>query len=73
MSQQPNDLHLIPESVANIPVPSQPDRTNATQYVLNVSLTFGSRGDAELAETRLNTTVFDGLVTSWSQVEALSW
>jgi hypothetical protein len=43
------------------------------EYVLNVSLTFGYRGDAEQAETQLAATAFNGLVTSWSEVEALRW
>ena len=104
MNQPPNDLHWVPDSVANIAVrngtfpgrrvviaraslpfggldgvparnihPSQPDSTNATQYVLNVSLTFGYRGDAEQAETQLATTVFNGLVSSWSEVEKVRW
>jgi len=42
-------------------------------YVLNVSLTFGYHGDAEQAETQLATTVFKGLVSSWSEVEAVRW
>jgi len=46
---------------------------NAMQYVLNVSLTFGYRGDAEQAETQLATTVFNGLVSSWSEVEEVRW
>jgi hypothetical protein len=44
---------------------------NAMEYVLNVSLTFGFRGDAERAEKQLATTFFDGLVGSWSEVEAV--
>jgi hypothetical protein len=44
---------------------------NAMDYVLNVSLTFGFRGDAERAEMQLATTFFNGLVTSWSEVEAV--
>ena len=43
------------------------------QYVLNVSLTFGYRGDAEQAEKNLATIVFNGLVSSWSEVEELRW
>jgi len=46
---------------------------NATQYVVNVSLTFGDRRDAEEAEIRLATTVFDGVVSSWSEVEEVRW
>jgi hypothetical protein len=42
-------------------------------YVLNVSLTFGSRDGAEQAETKLATTAFNDLVTSWSEVEELRW
>ena len=42
-------------------------------YVLNVSLTFGHRSDAELAEKDLATTVFSGLVSSWSEVEQVRW
>jgi hypothetical protein len=53
--------------------PSQPDGTSATPYVLNVSLTFGCHGDAEQAETQLATTVFNGLVSSWSEVEEVRW
>jgi hypothetical protein len=53
--------------------PSQPDGTNATQYVLNVSLTFGCRGHAEQAEMQLATTVFNSLVSSWSEVEEVRW
>jgi hypothetical protein len=43
------------------------------EYILNVSLTFGFRGDAERAEKQLATTVFNGLVGSWSEVEAVRW
>jgi len=46
---------------------------NPTEYVVNVSLTFGDRGDAEQAETQLATTVFNGLVSSWSEVEEVRW
>lgn len=46
---------------------------NAVQYVLNVSLTFGCRGDAEQAETHLATSVFNGLVSRWSEVEEVRW
>jgi hypothetical protein len=46
---------------------------NPTEYVVNVSLTFGDRGDAEQAETQLATTVFNGLVNSWSEVEEVRW
>ena len=53
--------------------PSPPDSTNAMQYVLNVSLTFGCPGDAEQAATQLATTVFNGLVSSWSEVEEVRW
>jgi len=53
--------------------PSRPDPTDAMPYVLNVSLTFGYHGDAEQAETQLATTVFKGLVSSWSEVEAVRW
>jgi hypothetical protein len=42
-------------------------------YVLNVSLTFGCRGDAEQAETQLATTFFNDLVSSWSEVEEITW
>jgi hypothetical protein len=105
VNQPPNELHWIPDSVANIAVrngtfpghrvviaraslpfggldevpapnihhPSKPDWTNAMQYVLNVSLTFGYRGDAEQAETQLATTVFNGLVSTWSEVEEVRW
>ena len=41
------------------------------EYVLKVSLTFGFRGDAERAEMQLATTFFNGLVGSWSEVEAV--
>ncbi|HYB82059.1 MAG TPA: hypothetical protein VED43_10490, partial [Mycobacterium sp.] len=57
----------------NIHHPSRSDRTNATEYVVNVSLTFGDRGDAEQAEMQLATTIFNGLVSSWSEVEEVSW
>ncbi|HWT47913.1 MAG TPA: hypothetical protein VN255_04785 [Mycobacterium sp.] len=40
---------------------------------MNVSLTFGDRRDAEEAEIRLATTVFDGVVSSWSEVEEVRW
>jgi hypothetical protein len=43
------------------------------EYVLNVSLAFGSHGDAEQAETQLATTVFNGLVSSWSKVQEVRW
>ena len=43
------------------------------QYVLNVSLTFGHRSDAEQAETQLATTVLNGLMSSWSEVEEVRW
>jgi hypothetical protein len=43
------------------------------QHVLNVSLTFDYRGDAKQAETQLATTVFNGLVSSWSEVEEVRW
>ena len=46
---------------------------NEMQYVLNVSLTFGYRGDAEQAEKDLATTVFNGLVNSWCEVEEVRW
>ena len=46
---------------------------NAIQYVLNVSLTFDYRGHAEQAETQLATTVFNVLVSSWSEVEEVRW
>jgi len=46
---------------------------NATQYVLNVSLTFGYRSDAEQAETHLATTDFNGLVSRWSEVQQVTW
>ena len=46
---------------------------NAIQYVLNVSLTFDYRSHAEQAETQLATTVFNGLVSSWSEVEEVRW
>jgi hypothetical protein len=60
-------------SARNIDHPSEPGRIGATPYVLNVSLTFGSRGDAEQAETQLATTGFNGLMNSWSEVEELRW
>jgi hypothetical protein len=44
-----------------------------TEYVLNVSLTFDYRRDAEQAETHLATTVFNGLVSRWSEVEEVTW
>jgi len=43
------------------------------QYVVNVSLEFGCRGDAERAETQLATTFFNNLVGSWSEVEEITW
>jgi hypothetical protein len=42
-------------------------------YVLNVSLTFDCRSDAMQAETQLATTVFNGQVSSWSEVEEVRW
>lgn len=44
-----------------------------TEYVLNVSLTFEYRRDAEQAETHLATTVFNGLVSRWSEVGEVTW
>jgi hypothetical protein len=41
------------------------------QYVLNVSLIFDYHGDAEQAEMHFATTVFNGLVSRWSEVEAV--
>ena len=46
---------------------------NATQYVVNVSLIFGNHSDAEQAEMQLAATVFNGLVSSWSEVEEARW
>jgi hypothetical protein len=43
------------------------------QYVLNVSLTFGYRRDAEQAEKELATTVFNGVVNRWAEVEDVTW
>jgi hypothetical protein len=43
------------------------------QYVLNVSLMFGYRGDAEQAAMQLATTGFNGVVGSWSEVEEVRW
>jgi hypothetical protein len=43
------------------------------QYVLNVSLTFGHHGDAEHAEKDLATTVLNGVVSRWSEVEEVRW
>jgi hypothetical protein len=104
MNQPPNDLHWVPDSVANIavrngtfpgrrvviarasrpfgglrrsscaehaPITTRLDQCN--QYVLNVSLAFGCHGDAEQAKTQLATTVFNGLVSSWSEVEEVGW
>jgi hypothetical protein len=49
------------------------DWAGTATYVLNVSLTFDYRRDAEQAETQLATTVFNGLVSSWSEVEQVEW
>ena len=46
---------------------------NAMEYVLIASLVFGDRADAERAEKYLATTVFNGLVSSWSEVEEVRW
>jgi hypothetical protein len=43
------------------------------QYVLNVSMTFGYRSDAEQAERDLATTDFNGIESSWSEVEEVRW
>jgi hypothetical protein len=46
---------------------------NAAQHVVNVSLIFGNHSDAEQAEMQLAATVFNGLVSSWSEVEEARW
>jgi hypothetical protein len=43
------------------------------QYVVNASLTFNERSDAERAESKLATAVFDGLVESWREVALVTW
>jgi hypothetical protein len=48
-------------------------KENPTEYVVNVSLTFSCRSDAEQAEMQLATTAFNGLVTNWSEVEEVRW
>ena len=42
---------------------------NAKQYVVNIALIFGDHDDAEQAEMQLATTVFNGMLGSWSEVE----